>query len=105
MCNMRFKWTLPFAILGVLTLAAYGGTAKNKHTASSAVIPPPAFDVEPIRSDPNRPVRSSARSYEGPLFDTHAHLYPPRGNGKAAAVIDKGELKDIIRLMKKLGVE
>ena len=84
---------------------AHSGTAKNKLTESPIVIPPPAFEVEPMRSDPQRPVRSSGRSYDGPLFDTHAHLYPPRGRNKAAAVIDKGELKEIIRVMKKLGVE
>ena len=90
---------------GILIFSAQGGTAKNKITASPIVIPPPAFEVELLRSDPRRPVRSSGGSYNGPIFDTHAHLYPPHGRKKAAAVINKGELKGIIRLMNKIGVE
>jgi len=99
------KWTLLFVLLGILTLTAHRGAAKNKLTESPIVIPPAAFEVEQTRSDPGRPVRSCGRSYDGPLFDTHAHLYPPHGRGKAAAVIDKVGLKEIIRLIKKLGVE
>jgi hypothetical protein len=105
-CKIQvLKWTLPVIFWGVLILTAYGGATKIKSSGSAIVIPPPAFEVEQTRSDPGRPVRSSGRSYGGPLFDTHAHLYPPHGAGKEAAVIDKGKLKEIIRLIKKLGVE
>ena len=105
MCNIQFKWTLLFVLLGVFTLTAFGETAKNKRTESPIAIPLPAFEVEHTRSDPKRPTRSSGRIYDGPLIDTHAHLYPPHGRAKAAAGIGKRELKEIIRLMNDLGVE
>ena len=105
MCKKIFKWTLPVIFWGLLILAAYGGATKIKGSSSPLVIPPPAFEVEHTRSDPNRPIRSSGGNYDGPLIDTHAHLYPPNGRAKAAASIDKGELKGIIRLMNDLGVE
>lgn len=105
MCKKIFKWTLPVIFGGLLILAAYGGATKIKGSGSAIVIPPPAFEVEPTRSDPGRPVRSSGGNYAGPLIDTHAHLYPPNRRAKAAAAIDKRELKEIIRLMQNLGVE
>jgi hypothetical protein len=100
-----FKWTLPVIFWGLLILAAYGGATRIKGSSSPIVIPPPAFQVEQTRSDPGRPVRSFGGNYAGPLIDTHAHLYPPNGRSKGAAAIDKGELKEIIRLMQNLGVE
>ena len=69
-----FKSTLRFVLLGVLTLTTHSGMAKNKLAESPIKIPPPAFEVEAARSDPRRPARSSDQSYDGPLFDTHAHL-------------------------------
>jgi len=105
MCKKMFKWMLPVIFGGLLILAAYGGATKIKGSGSPIVIPPPAFEVEHTRSDPGRPVRSSGGNYAGPLIDTHAHLYPPNGRAKAAAAIDKRELKEIIRLMQNLGVE
>lgn len=105
MCQKIFKWKLLVIFWGLLILAAYGGATQIKGSGSPIGIPPPAFEVEHTRSDPGRPVRSSGRNYTGPLIDTHAHLYPPNGRAKAAAGIDKKELKEIIRLMQNLGVE
>ncbi len=105
MCKKIFKWTVPVILGGVLILAAHAGTTKIKGSGSAIVIPPPAFEVEHTRSDPARPVRSAGENYAGPLIDTHAHLYPPNGRAKAAAAIDKRELKEIIGLMQNLGVE
>lgn len=105
MCKTILKWALPVIFGGSLILAAYGGATQITGSGSPVVIPPPAFEVEHTRSDPGRPVRSSGGNYTGPLIDTHAHLYPPNGRAKAAAGIDKGELKEIIRLMQNLGVE
>jgi hypothetical protein len=90
---------------GLLILVAYGGATQIKGSSSLIVTPPPAFEVEQTRSDPGRPVRSSGGNYAGPLIDTHAHLYPPNKRAKAAATIDKRDLREIIRLMQNLGVE
>ena len=71
----------------------------------SVELPPPGFEVDQTRSDPDRPVRANGKKFRGPIIDTHAHLYPPSGRNVADARIDKRELKKIIEMMKKLGVE
>lgn len=71
-------------------------------------IPLPAFKVNQTRSDPDRPARAHEKYYSGPIIDVHTHLYPPSGSGKdwlSASDIDKGELKDILQVVKEQGVE
>jgi len=77
-------------------------------------IPPPAFEVDQTRSDPDRPARAHGRYYNGPIIDTHAHLYPPRerddndkdsGWDGSASDIDHGKLKEILEVIRDSGVE
>jgi hypothetical protein len=97
MCKKIFRWTLPVIFSGLLILTAYGGTAKIKDSGSPIVIPPPAFEVGHTRSDPGRPVRSSGGNYAGPLIDTHAHLYPPKGRAKAAAAMRPNQELGVVK--------
>ena len=67
---------------------------------TSILIPPPAFEVEYKRSDPDRPVRSHDKEYKGTIIDTHVHLDPPKDGN-----INKVELKRMLKVFKKSGVE
>lgn len=78
-----------------------------KAVAGSNVIPlpSPGFIVEQTRSDPDRPARVHDKSYNGPIIDTHAHLYPPTERDANIADINIGQLKNILKLLKKTGVK
>lgn len=81
--------------------------ALNSESAdkSPTELPLPGFDVEQTRSDPDRPALSHEREYEGPIIDTHTHLYPPRERDATRMDIDKRELKKIIKILRMGGVE
>ena len=68
-------------------------------------LPSPGFIVEQTRSDLNRPARVHNKSYSGPIIDTHAHLYPPRERDANITDINKGQLKKILKILKKTGVK
>ncbi|MBW1916350.1 MAG: amidohydrolase family protein [Deltaproteobacteria bacterium] len=72
---------------------------------SSVELLQPGFEVDHTRSDPKRSARTHERDYEGPVIDTHAHLYPPNERNATSADIHKEELNDIRRVMRKLDVE
>ena len=56
-------------------------------------IPPPGFDVLSVRSDSNRAVRPSLRSYHGSIIDTHIHLNPSSHRPTPATL---QEISDVI---------
>ena len=68
-------------------------------------LPPAGFEIDQTRSDPGRSTRSGSRLYKGPIADTHVHLYPPNEQDATIADINKWELKSIIKLFKKLGID
>lgn len=37
-------------------------------------LPPPGFEVLKGPMDPGRSIRSQGKAYNGPIFDTHAHM-------------------------------
>ncbi len=41
-------------------------------------LPPPGFEVHKGPMDPGRSIRSQGKAYNGPIFDTHAHIHYKR---------------------------
>lgn len=58
-------------------------------------LPPPDFKIHPGSLDPQRPARPPGASYDGPIYDTHVHLFNKASPGIA----------DILPWMDKTGVE
>lgn len=63
-------------------------------------LPPPAFEVDPTRSDPGRPARARMRPYPGPIIDTQVHLNTRRGHDP-----EPGALEDVVTVIRDTGVE
>ncbi len=63
-------------------------------------IPPPAFELEQRRSDPDRPARTHGDPYGGPIIDTHVHFLSPKSGNPHNA-----EPKEVLEAIKSSGVE
>ena len=79
------------------------GFAIESKAQSTVPLPHPGFELDQTRSDPDRPVRKLKKAYQGPIFDTHAHLDPPRMNkGNLVEVETAG---DVVKSIRKAGVD
>ncbi|MFC1819743.1 hypothetical protein ACFLZG_01470, partial [Thermodesulfobacteriota bacterium] len=92
-------------LLAILVMAFQGQVHAGRTKTALMELPLPGFEVDHTRSDLKRPIRSGDSLYNGPIIDTHAHLYPPRERDATVADIGKWELQRIIDLLKKLEVE
>jgi hypothetical protein len=103
---MRDKWLRPlgYAALLLFCWQTSAWASDNDPKADFIFLPEPAFEVSQVRSDPGRPVRKSLNVYQGPIIDTHAHLYPPESRRAASADASTADLKGILALKKKLRV-
>ena len=85
-------------LLCLIPATAFSEGPSPRSAAES--LPPPAFEVDPTRSDPGRPARARMRPYSGPIIDTQVHLNTRRDRDP-----EPGELASIVRVIKDTGVE
>lgn len=106
-----FMNKIRFLFIFLIFLIVYPVSSESENLRIK--IPPPAFEIEQTRSDPNRATRAHGEIYSDPIIDTHAHLYPPREKGgfkddsdwAGSSDINVGELEEIIDVIKNSGVE
>ena len=79
------------------------GFAAENIAQSDIPLPPPGFELDQTRSDPGRPVRKFKKPYQGPIFDSHAHLDPPRMN--KGNLVEAETAGDVVKSMRKAGVD
>ena len=79
------------------------GFAVESMAQSDIPVPPPGFELDQTRSDPDRLVRKFKKPYQGPIFDTHAHLDPPRM--KKGNIIEVETAGNIVKSIRKAGVD
>ncbi|MBL6929552.1 MAG: amidohydrolase family protein [Rhodospirillales bacterium] len=72
----------------IVLVVALGLLAFPAMAADKLVLPPPPFEVERTRSDPDRPARPHAKRYKGEIHDTHVHL-DPQHPGEPATDLDE----------------
>ena len=85
-------------ILFFLCSVGYADKAKP-----NAPLPPPGFELDQSRSDPDRPVRKFKKPYQGPIFDTHAHLDPPRKI--KGSFVEVETARSVVESIRKAGVD
>lgn len=84
--------------LCLIPATAFSEGPRLRSAATS--LPPPAFEVDPTRSDPGRPARVGKRPYSGPIIDTQVHLNTRRNRDP-----EPGELESIVEVIRDTGVE
>ena len=90
------------AVLLLMLFFVYGVGNADK-VKPTVPLPPPGFEFDQTRSDPDRPVRKFKEPYQGPIFDTHAHLDPPRM--KKGSLVEAETAGDVVKSIRKAGVD
>jgi len=90
------------AVLLLMLFFVYGIGNADK-VKPTIPLPPPGFELDQTRSDPDRLVRKFKKPYQGPIFDTHAHLDPPRM--RRGSLVEAETAGDIVKSIRKAGVD